>query len=128
MMSGVPRRPTMLDIAERVGVSIKSVSRALNAEPGTSPDTTRRILSTAEALGFRRNELARGLAKGNRTGSVGVVVRHADTRFAELLSAGVDQVAEAHGAFVLTTAAATAERQQATVLGLSARQVDGLLI
>lgn len=118
----------MLDIAERVGVSVKSVSRVLNGEAGTSPDTARRILSTAESLGFRRNELARGLAKGNRTGSVGVVVRHTGTRFAELLGNGVDEVAAARGAFVLTAGAGTPERQRTALLGLSARQVDGLLV
>ena len=118
----------MQDIATLVGVSTKSVSRVLNDEGGASPQTTERILAAARELGFRRNDLARDLARGLRTDTVGLVLRHSSTRFYENLIRGVDEVAQDHGALVLTAGSHTPERERATLLALSSRRVDGLLI
>jgi LacI family transcriptional regulator len=121
-------RPTMKDIADRVGVSIKSVSRVLNGEAGVSPATAQRILDIASDLGFRRNDLARDLRRGNRTGTIGLVLRRSSTRFYDDLIRGVEEVAEQHGALVITAGSRTAERERETLLALSSRRVDGLLV
>jgi LacI family transcriptional regulator len=121
-------RPTMKDIADRVGVSIKSVSRVLNGEGGVSPATAQRILDVASDLGFRRNDLARDLRRGNRTGTIGLVLRRSSTRFYDDLIRGVEEVAEQHGALVITAGSRTAERERETLLALSSRRVDGLLV
>ena len=118
----------MQDIADRVGISTKSVSRVLNGEPGTSPATTERVLAVARELGFRRNDLARSLARGDRTGTVGLVLKHSSTRFYEELIRGVDEVADAHGALVLTAGSHSEDRERSTLLALSSRRVDGMLI
>lgn len=123
-----PGRPTMKDVADRVGVSIKSVSRVLNGEPGVSPATAAQVLNVAYRLGLRPNHLARSLRRGDRTETVGVVVKHSSTRFFEALIRGIDEVAAEHGALVLTATTRTAEREQQTLLALSARRVDGLVI
>jgi LacI family transcriptional regulator len=121
-------RPTMKDIADRVGVSVKSVSRVLNGEGGASPVTTQRILDVASDLGFRRNDLARDLRRGDRTGTIGLVLRHSSTRFYDDLIRGVEEVAEQHGTLVITAGSRTAERERETLLALSSRRVDGLLV
>jgi LacI family transcriptional regulator len=121
-------RPTMKDIADRVGVSTKSVSRVVNSEPGTSPQTTERILAVARELGFRRNDLARSLARGDRTGTIGLVLKHSSTRFYDNLIRGIVTVADAYGSLVLTAGSQTAERERATLLALSSLRVDGMLI
>jgi LacI family transcriptional regulator len=121
-------RPTMKDIADRVGVSIKSVSRVLNGEGGVSPATAQRILGVASDLGFRRNDLARDLRRGNRTGTIGLALRRSSTRFYDDLIRGVEEVAEQHGALVITAGSRTAERERETLLALSSRRVDGLLV
>jgi LacI family transcriptional regulator len=118
----------MKDIADRVGVSIKSVSRVLNGEAGVSPATAQRILDVASDLGFRRNDLARDLRRGNRTGTIGLVLRRSSTRFYDDLIRGVEEVAEQHGALVITAGSRTAERERETLLALSSRRVDGLLV
>ncbi|MDE1675319.1 LacI family DNA-binding transcriptional regulator [Nocardia gipuzkoensis] len=121
-------RPTMKAIADQVGVSIKSVSRVLNGEGGTSPETASRILAAAEELGFRRNELARGLRQGSRTDTIGLVLKESSSRFFDSLIRGIEEVAEQHELLVLTAASRTPDREKATLLALSARRVDGLLI
>jgi LacI family transcriptional regulator, galactose operon repressor len=66
-------RPTMKDVAARAGVGLKTVSRVVNAEPGVTPETERRVQEAIDALGFRRNDSARVLRKG-RTASIGLVL------------------------------------------------------
>jgi LacI family transcriptional regulator len=121
-------RPTMKDIADQVGISIKSVSRVLNGEPGVSPDTAEHVLGVARELGFRRNDLARSLRRQDRTETVGVVLRHLSTRFSDSLIRGIDEVAAVDGALVLTAATRTPDREMSTLLALSSRRVDGVVI
>jgi LacI family transcriptional regulator len=121
-------RPTMKDVADRVGVSIKSVSRVLNGEGGVSPTTAEQILAVAYELGFRRNDLARSLRRQDRTETIGVVAKHSSTRFFEGMIRGIEDVAAEHGALVLTATTRTADREHSTLLALSSRRVDGLVI
>lgn len=125
---GRPRRPTMKDVADHVGISTKSVSRVLNGEPGVSADKAQQVLAIARQLGFRRNDLARGLRRRDRTETVGVVVKHASTRFFDGLIRGIEGVAGDHGALVLTATARNADRAESMVLAMSSRRVDGLVI
>jgi DNA-binding LacI/PurR family transcriptional regulator len=46
-------------IAERAGVSIATVSRALHNDPGISPDTRKRVLAVASSTGYLRMTPAR---------------------------------------------------------------------
>ena len=61
------------DIAERLNVSISTVSYALNGGPrSVPPEVGERIRQTAAELGYRPNRIARSLAAG-RTMTIGVV-------------------------------------------------------
>jgi LacI family transcriptional regulator len=53
---------TIYDVAERAGVSIKSVSRVLNSRPNVSEALRRKVEEAADALGYRPSMSARGLA------------------------------------------------------------------
>ena len=76
-------RPSLIEIAERAGVSTATVSRALNDRPGVNPETRERILRIAreigewlDAHGYGSVEEMRGLAirrwqeRGYRTAHV----------------------------------------------------------
>jgi LacI family transcriptional regulator len=58
--------PTISDVAELAGVSIKTVSRVLNGEPHVRPVLRQKVLSAVEALAYTPNQAARRLA-GNRS-------------------------------------------------------------
>lgn len=47
------RKVTLQDIADQLGLTKVSVSKALNGRPGISADTRRRVMETAERLGYR---------------------------------------------------------------------------
>src|ERR1700755_906234 len=64
--------PATKDVASRVGVALKTVSRVVNREPGVTPETTKRVLGAIEDLGFRRNESARLLRTGH-TATLGYI-------------------------------------------------------
>lgn len=62
----------MADLAERAGVSIATVSRALSGAPGVSEETRRRIKNLAEDLSYTVSPDAARLARGS-SGRVAVV-------------------------------------------------------
>ncbi len=71
-MSGRPA--TMIDVARRAGVSLKTVSRVLNNEPFVSEGTRVQVVAAAEALNYRFNHAARSL----RAASAQVIVLAVD--------------------------------------------------
>jgi LacI family transcriptional regulator len=69
----VSDRPTIRDVAERAGVSIATVSRALNDKEDVSVPTRERVRDAARSLGYSVDRAARSLAS-QQTGFVAVVV------------------------------------------------------
>jgi LacI family repressor for deo operon, udp, cdd, tsx, nupC, and nupG len=60
-------------VAERAGVSVSTVSRALRSVPGVSDATRKRVQDAADELGYSASPAASRLATG-RTTTVGIVV------------------------------------------------------
>lgn len=58
-------------LAEHLGLSRWTVSRALNGHAGVKAETVARVRAAMEELGFHPNPLARGL-RGGRTNTVGI--------------------------------------------------------
>ena len=67
-----PRGATIREVADRAGVSIKTVSRVVNNEPNVRPETRERVRQAASALDYQPLPAARGLA-GRRTFSLGLL-------------------------------------------------------
>jgi len=72
------KRPTLRDIAQRVGVSETAASFALNGKPGISEDVRRRVLEVVEELDWRPSYAAR-LLSGAASQSVGFLLPAAAT-------------------------------------------------
>lgn len=49
--------PTVRDVARHAGVSVATVSRSLNNQPGISADTRQRVLDAASSLGYNLGNL-----------------------------------------------------------------------
>ena len=61
------RRVSIKDVAREAGVSVTTVSHALNGKGRLNPDTRERVRSVARQLGYTPNPAARSLVSG-RTG------------------------------------------------------------
>ena len=121
-------RPTMKDVASRAGVALKTVSRVVNDEPGVTPETANRVRNAIDELGFRRNDSARLLRKG-QTASIGLIMEDIGDPFYSALSRAVEDVAHWNGSLLFTGSSdEDPQREQELVLALCARRVDGLIV
>lgn len=119
----------MADVAAQAGVSLKTVSRVINAEPRVSDTTAAAVLAAVRRLGFRSNEAAASLARGHRVASVGLVIGAMDDPFYARLASGVEQVARAQRhAVLIGSSEDDPGLEQELALGLTARRVDGLVL
>lgn len=73
IVSSVSGRPTIKEVAKRAGVSIATVSRALNDKSDVSLETRERVLAVARAVGYAADPTARSLVT-HKTRMVAVVV------------------------------------------------------
>ncbi|HXR43075.1 MAG TPA: LacI family DNA-binding transcriptional regulator, partial [Acidothermaceae bacterium] len=84
------------DVAERAGVSIRTVSNVVNGYAPVAEQTRMRVEEAVAELGYRPNLLARNLKRG-RSGMLALVVPELDVPyFAELARAVITQ-ARLHG-------------------------------
>ena len=63
---------TIGDVADALGVSKTTVSRAISGKGRISEETTRRVIDYIERHNYRPNVMARGLAQ-SRTFNIGVI-------------------------------------------------------
>lgn len=118
----------MKDVATEAGVSLKTVSRVVNGEPGVTPLTEQRVREAIKTLGFRRNDSARLLRTG-QAATVGLVMEDIGDPFYSALLRGVESVARARGSLVLSgSSEADAGTEHELALALCARRVDGLIM
>jgi LacI family transcriptional regulator len=121
-------RPTMRDVASTAGVSLKTVSRVVNREPGVRADTAARVEAAIADLGFARNDVARSLRHG-RTGAIGLVIEDVANPFYSAIARTVEDVAHARGHILITgSCEEDPDREQQLVLRLLRRSVDALLV
>lgn len=119
---------TMKDVAEKAGVSTKTVSRVINNQGEISEETRQRILQIIDELGYRPNRLAQGLLTG-RTYTIGVIIPDITDPFFPELILGAEQAArERQFNVFLCNANREPELELHYVNVLKDRRVDGLLL
>ena len=117
----------MKDVAQAAGVSLKTVSRVVNGEPGVGAETARRVTESISWLGFRRNDLARSLRRSSAT--LGLIIDDLANPFYSAIARSVEDMARRQGYVVITASSEeSAERERELVATLLSRQVEGLLL
>ncbi|MGZ8649017.1 MAG: LacI family DNA-binding transcriptional regulator [Solirubrobacteraceae bacterium] len=123
-----PAAPTAADVAALAGVSVGTVSKAMNGRGQLRAATRQRVLAAAGELGFQPNALARGLVEG-RSYTVGVLTTDSFGRFTLPIMLGVE---DALGAGEMTTLLCDGRddplREQHYVRTLLSRRVDGIVV
>jgi LacI family transcriptional regulator len=127
--SGRTKRPTMVDVAARAGVSLKTVSRVVNNAPHVQPQLAERVLAAVAELGFRRNHLASSLRSGQATATIGLLIEEIANPFYATIAGAVAEVARQHDTMlIIASSEEDPAREQQLLRDLCARRVDGLLV
>ncbi|MGJ6979703.1 LacI family DNA-binding transcriptional regulator [Aestuariimicrobium soli] len=116
------------DVAAEAGVSVGTVSHALNHPDRVSADNLARVQAAIERLGFVRNEGARQLRAG-RSRSLGLVVLDAGNPFFAEVARGAELAAADAGLTVLVGNSVEDPTRESAYLDLFDEQrVSGVLI
>jgi LacI family transcriptional regulator len=121
--------PTLADVAEIAGVSIKTASRVLNDSINVAPETAERVRMAASEVGYRSNRIARELRGGTLSNLIGMVISDLANPFYAGLAAGAEhRLSEVGLDLIIATARDDAERERALINSLLERRVRGLVV
>ncbi|MBM0259289.1 LacI family DNA-binding transcriptional regulator, partial [Micromonospora sp. 4G55] len=121
-------RHRLKDVAERAGVSVKTVSNVVNGYLHVRPDTRARVEEAIAELNYRPNLSARNLRKG-RTGVIALAVPELDIPyFAELARHVVTAAAERGWTVLIDQTGGGAERERVAAAGIGDHMIDGLIL
>lgn len=120
------KRTSIYDIAQRLGVSVSSVSRALSDHPSISVALKERIRDVAAEMHYTPNSVAVNLKSGRRN-TIGVVVPGINRSFFSSAIEGIEDKAYKQGYDVLIYQSKdSAEREERIVHSLAGK-VDGVI-
>lgn len=123
---------TLKDIAQQVGYSVTTVSRALAGYDDVAESTRQLILKTAAEMGYHPDATARRLRQ-RRTDTIGFIIpthgpRFSDPFFSELLAGIGNKAAEQEFDLLVSTRAQGSEEMKVYERMVTERRVDGLLV
>jgi LacI family transcriptional regulator len=118
----------MKDIAEALGVSIVTVSKALRHHPDIAVETRQRILERVKALNYRPNVMARSLVTGHSE-LIGLVVPDlVHPFFGEIAKALSAQLRQKNFFLIVSSSDGDPELEQAEIEHLLAYRLDALVV
>ncbi len=121
------RTVTIVDVANKAGVSIATASRALSGRGYASAEVKERVRQAASQLNYRLNASARSL-KVRRTNNIGLVITDITNPFYSYLADGVLDRAKEKGYHVILCASnEDPELEQAYLKVLMEQRVDGII-
>lgn len=124
------RPPTILDLARVSGLSKSVVSRALNDEPGVSPESRDAVMAAVRETGYVANAMARRM-RSHSVDTVGVLVRDPASVFYGSLLGELQAAASERDVRLVTMTGSgkpDLEEERVALRSLLALRVDGLLV
>jgi LacI family transcriptional regulator len=119
---------TIYDLAERLNLSVATISRALNNDATVNKKTKRRVCELAEAVGYRKNNFASGL-RMKKTNTIGVIVHELNSHFIASVLSGIEKVmAGAQYIIIIGHSGESAATEIANANNLFHKRVDGLIV
>ena len=124
------KKMTINDVAEHLGVSISTVSRAISGKGRIGDETRRRVLEFIEEHDYHPNSSAKSLAQA-KTNNIAIIIPEVKTLVAQpffyTCICGVNEVAQARGydMFVVTTNGKDTTRLKRL---LDNEKVDGVIL
>jgi DNA-binding LacI/PurR family transcriptional regulator len=116
------------DVAERAGVSIKTVSNVVNGYRFVAPLTRKKVQTALDELDYRPNLSARRL-RGGRTGLITLAVPEIRVPYFAELAAQFVQLAKEHGWTVLIDETqGSLDSERLVIEGIQSHLIDGLIV
>ena len=126
--AGPVPRASIVDVAQRAGVSVATVSRALRDMPNVSRTTRDRVLQAAQELQYAASPLASGLVTG-RVRAVGVILPYAGRWFFAEVVRGIEEALREGGYDLVLHVLADVRRREEFLSSLPVRRrVDGVIM
>ena len=121
------RHISLKDLAKELGVSVSTVSRALNDSYEIGPEMRERVKALAEEWNYRPNPFALSLLK-NTPRIIGIIVPDIVTHFYSSIISGINDVARKNGySVIITSSYEQYEQEQHCVEDLVNMRVEGML-
>ncbi|AWW30236.1 LacI family transcriptional regulator [Echinicola strongylocentroti] len=122
------KRVTLKDLANELGVSISTVSRALKDHPDIDKNLTKRIQALAQKWNYIPNPLAMGLLR-QQTRVIGVIVPDLVTYFFSSIISGIEDELQQSGYYiVISSSKESMEKEIECVNNLLNLRIDGLIV
>ena len=116
------------DIAQKLGVSVSTVSRGLNGGKEISRETRSRILQICKEMNYTVNTVARSMVKKS-TKLLGLIIPSVNNPFMSELAYHIDRQARARGYnIILCNSSRDPEQERELFELMIGRQVDGILL
>ena len=94
-------KATLKQIAKELGVSVSTVSKALNGSPEISEPTKQRVQEYAKLKNYKPNVIGLNL-KNRKTKTIGVIIPNILNSFFAKVFSGIEKVADEKGYKVIT--------------------------
>lgn len=122
------RHTTIIDIAEKLGISASTVSRALSDHPDINSETKKQVRKVAKELHYTPNPIAQSL-KRNRTTTIGVIVPEIKHDFFSSAISGIEDIAYQSGyTIILCQSNESCEREIINANLLMNHRVAGIVV
>ncbi len=122
------KQPTILDVAERAGVSKSLVSLVMREPDRVSEASREAVIQAANELGYRPNAVARSLVQ-RRTRVIGVVLSDLHNPFFADVADGIEEAAVERGyRAMLSSGFLAPKRERVAIETMLELRVDGLIM
>jgi LacI family transcriptional regulator len=119
---------TIRDVARASNVSVGTVSKALNNNGRLRRETREKVIAAAGELGFRPNDLAQSLHRGQSL-TVGLISTDAFGRFTIPIMEGIEEcLSDSRMAVLMCNATDDPAREARHVEQLTGKRVDGVIV
>jgi LacI family transcriptional regulator len=118
---------TQKDIAQKLNLSVMTISRALKGHPDISEETRKLVEKTAKEMNYTVNMVARSLVQ-KRTNTIGVVVPDISEPFYAEIVRGIESIARKHHYDILLADSNNdSDLEYKSLQTLLEKRVDGLI-
>ncbi len=122
------KKITVKELAKKLGVSISTVSKALNDSYEISDKTKKRVRRLAEKYNYKPNRMAVNLKSGN-TRTIGVILPSILSNFFTAVLYGIEQVTNEADYSIITCFSNESFKREVTYVDiLSNGSIDGLIV